>query len=300
MAKEDTACPSCQSRDLKIEYTLTDTAYHTAKCRQCGFIAMHPYPSDDFLHEHYKKRALYNADFEASGYERGIADRAALLQSLLTRAGVTNMAGKSVDFGAGVGIAVAAQKILGFDAIGIESNPNAQAFGRDTFDVDIRDIELEDMPSDLKLFTLFEVLEHIKFPADFMANVRAHMSSNGVVAGSVPNYNGLSRYTRGKNSIPLAWPEHVNQFTRKTLNDTLTSAGYHVVYIGFPPPYGVVFTVGLRNWLGKMLGQGMLLKFMIRTVTFIKKYIVYPLPNLFAEKTGLLGHGLVFVAVNRN
>jgi hypothetical protein len=30
--------------------------------------------------------------------------------------------------------------------------------------------------------------------------------------------------------------------------------------------------------------------------TWIKKYLAYPVPNMFAEKTGLLGHGLVFVA----
>ncbi len=296
MTKDDTACPSCQTRELALKYTLTDPAYHTARCRKCGFVFMHPYPSDSFLHDHYKVRTLYNSDNDAASYARAVADRAALISGLLRRAGITRTAGKAVDFGAGVGIAVAAQKSLGFEAIGIETNPQAQAAGRKAFDVDIRDMDLEDMPRDLSLFTLFEVLEHIKYPREFLAVVRGHMKEGGAIAGSVPNYNGLARYLRGKDSIALAWPEHLNQFTRRTLAQTLEGAGFEVVYIGFPPPYGVVITLNLRAWLRKALPDGAFSRGLIKAVTWIKKHLVYPLPNLFAEKTGLLGHGLVFVA----
>ncbi len=299
MLKDDNACPSCQSGDLDLKYALEDPSYHTARCRVCGFIAMHPYPSDSFLHDHYKARDLYNAGNDSASYARAVADRAALIQGLLARAGIHDLTGKAVDFGAGVGIAVAAQTSLGFEALGIETNPKAQAVGREVFGVDIRDIDLKDMSGDLTLFTLFEVLEHIKYPREFMAQVRSHIEPGGVVAGSVPNYHGLARYMRGKHSIALAWPEHVNQFTRATLADTLRGAGLDVVYIGFPPPYGVVFTVGLRAWLRKTLPDGWLSEGAVKMATWIKKYIAYPLPNLFAERTGLFGHGLVFVAANR-
>ncbi|MDV6330639.1 class I SAM-dependent methyltransferase [Asticcacaulis sp. 201] len=278
---------------------MTDPAYHTAQCNVCNFVAMHPYPSDQFLHDHYKSRELYNSGHDPSSYERAVSDRAALIAGLLRRAEVEHTTGTSIDFGAGVGIAVAAQRSLGFDAMGIETNPAAQKVGHEVFGVDIRDLTLSDMPGDLTLFTVFEVLEHIKYPREFMAAVRAKMAPNGVIAGSVPNYKGLARYLRGKASIALYWPEHVNQFTRETLADTLRGAGFEVVYIGFPSPYGIVMTIGLRTWLRKKLPAGSYLERLIKAVTWLKKYVAYPLPNLFAEKTGLLGHGLVFVAVNR-
>lgn len=299
MLKDDNACPSCQSRDLDLSYALDDPSYHIGRCRVCGFIAMHPYPSDAFLSDHYKTRDLYNSGNDPSSYGRAVADRAALIRGLVARAGIHEAKGKAVDFGAGVGIAVAAQASLGFEALGIETNPKAQAVGREVFGVDIRDIELKDMPDGLTLFTVFEVLEHIKYPRDFMNDVRSHIAPGGVVAGSVPNYHGLARYVRGKHSNALFWPEHVNQFTRKTLADTLRGAGFDVVYIGFPPPYGVVFTLGARAWLRKTLPDGRVARGAVRLATWIKKYILYPLPNLFAEKTGLFGHGLVFVAANR-
>ena len=296
MTKDDTACPSCQTRDLALKYALADTAYHTARCRKCGFVFMHPYPSDAFLHDYYKARSLYNSDSDAASYERAVADRAVLISGLLKRAGLTRMAGKAVDFGAGVGIAVAAQKSLGFEAMGIETNPQAQAAGRKAFNVDIQDMDLKDLPQGLSLFTLFEVLEHIKYPIDFLAAVHGHMAETGTIAGSVPNYNSLARYLRGKDAVALMWPEHVNQFTRRTLSQTLERAGFEAVYIGFQPPYGVVITVNLRTWLRKVLPEGMFSRGLVTAVTWVKKHLVYPLPNLFAEKTGLLGQGLVFVA----
>lgn len=296
--RDDTACPSCQGHDLALKGALTDPAYHAAKCRTCGFVFMHPYPSDSFLRDYYKARALYNSDNDASSYSRAIADRTGLIDGLLQRAG-TPRSGASVDFGAGVGIAVAAQKALGFDALGIETNPQAQTYGREAFGVDIRDIELKDMPHGLRLFTMFEVLEHIKYPREFLKEVRGYMAPDGVFAGSVPNYNGLARYLKGKASDALYWPEHVNFFTRQTLSETLEGAGFEVVYIGFPPPYGMVMTLGLRAWARGVLPAGGLRDAVVSALTWSKKYLAYPLPNLFAEKTGLLGHGLVFIARNK-
>lgn len=295
MIKDDTACPSCQGRDLALKYVLNDPAYHAAKCRACGFIFMHPYPSDAFLHDHYKARALYNSDSDTLSYSRAVADRARLIDGLLRRAGIANRSGKAVDFGAGVGIAVAAQMKLGFDALGVETNPLAQAAGRRAFGADIRDLPLVDMPHALSLFTVFEVLEHIKYPREFLAQVRTHIAAGGAIAGSVPNYNSYARYLRGRHSDALYWPEHVNMFTRGSLAETLESAGFEVIYIGFPPPYGVVFTLNMRLWLRKLLPSGVSDN-AVAIVTWIKKYLAYPLPNLLAEKTGLLGHGLVFIA----
>jgi hypothetical protein len=299
VAKDDTACPECQGRDLRLRYLLVDPAYHTAECRTCGFAFMHPYPSDQFLNDHYKSRSLYGfVGSDAAAYERGVADRAALIGDLLKRAGITP-GGKAVDFGAGVGIAVAGMMRLGYQALGAETNPQAQAVGREVFGADIRDLDLPDLPADLSLFTLFEVLEHIKYPRGFLKAAAGHMNSGAALIGSVPNYNGLSRYLLGKHSIALGWPEHVNQFTRASLRRTLSEAGFDVVYIGFPPPYGVVITRYFRVWLRQVMKPGPVRDGLIGLVTWVKKYLIYPLPNLFAEQTGLLGHGLVFVARKR-
>ena len=195
-----------------------------------------------------------------------------------------------------MGIAVAAQQALGFEALGIETNPKAKELAHKLFGAEIRDLNVDEMPANLALFTMFEVLEHIKYPRDFLNVALRHMAEGAAIVGSVPNYNGIGRYVHGKDSTALGWPEHVNQFTRRSLAKTLAEAGFEVVYIGFPAPYGVVLTLNFRSWLRQALPSGQTADHIVSWVTWIKKYVVYPLPNLFAEITGLLGHGLVFVA----
>ena len=114
--------------------------------------------------------------------------------------------------------------------------------------------------------------------------------------GSVPNYNGIGRYLHGTRSIALIFPVHLNQFTKASLRRTLMQGGLEVLYIGFPPPYGVSLTLGARKYLMNRFGSNSATRALVTALTALKKYVLYPPLNLFAETTGLLGHGLVFAA----
>lgn len=219
--------------------------------------------------------------------------------ALLSRIPGAHGHGRAIDFGAGVGIAVAALRDLGFDAMGLEKNPHASATGRRLFGVEITNGILEDVQEGVDLFTMFEVLEHIKHPVDFVRILAGKLSSGGCLIGSVPNYDGIGRHLHDTRSIALAFPEHVNQFTRPTLRRTLEEGGLNVVYIGFLPPYGVSLTLELRKSVRRRFGDGVGPRMMIAALNLLKRYLLYPPLNLFAERTGLLGHGLVFIAHKR-
>ena len=293
-------CPLCGGDKTIKLYTLADPAFATVRCRACRFTFMSPYPTDEFLHEYYRSRELYG--FEGSMpelYARAMQDRVVLFEMLFRRTGLPIGGRYAVDFGAGMGMAVAALKKLGFDAVGIEKHPQAAAIGRDVFGVDILDVALDQLPRWIELFTMFDVLEHIKYPKDFLETVREQMSEDAAVVGAVPNYNGIGRILHGIESASLIFPEHVNQFTKESLRKTLEEGGFEVLYIGFPPPYGVTITLRLRAKLRRILGDGAPMKLIANLLVKLKKYVVYPLPNWFAESTGLLGHSLVFVAQRR-
>jgi len=293
----ETRCPLCGACDLIVRHQLPHPDYQTVRCVACHFTFMHPYPSDEFLDVHYKQRPLYGLESgKAEYYSRAIADRGGLIAALLSRIPEAPRHGRAIDVGAGIGIAVAALRDIGFDAIGLEKNPGAATAGRQLFDVEITDRMLDEVPEGVNLFTMFEVLEHIKHPAKFVRILADKLSSGGCLIGSVPNYDGLGRYLHDTGSIALGFPEHINQFTRPTLGRTLEAGGLGVVYIGFPPPYGVSLTLGLRKSMRRRFGEGALARTAVGVLTFMKKYLVYPPLNIFAETTGLLGHGLVFIA----
>jgi len=292
-------CPLCGADKSTAQYTFNSN-FKIVKCKSCRFSFMSPYPSDEFLDEYYRSAGLYNFTGEnRQAYERSLQDRIGLFGNLLQKIDPARRRGYAVDFGAGIGMAVAALAKHGFDAIGIEKNPRAAAAGKALFGVDIVDRELDDLPREIDLLTMFDVLEHIKYPKDFLRLATRKMSRNASLIGSVPNYNGMGRLLYGTESGALSFPQHVNQFTKRTLTKTLEESGFEVLYIGFPPPYGVTITLRLRAMLQRHCGNGSFVRFVSKRLAEIKKYLVYPLPNFFAEQTGLLGHSLVFVAQKR-
>jgi hypothetical protein len=298
MVLED-ACPLCGAKEFSVKHVLTDPDFKTVRCADCSFLFMHPYPTDEFLENYYKARELYGLQGEADElYKRSLADRVTLFQGLFSKITPALRGGYAVDFGAGIGMVVAALRQLGFDAIGLEKNPLAAAVGKRLFDVEVSGIELGEISKKIDVFTLFDVLEHIKYPKDFLQFVHTKMTDLSVIIGAVPNYNALDRMIHGSASTSLIFPEHVSQFTRRSLRDTLDRAGFDVVYIGFPPLYAVRFTWGLRRMLREL--KIPLISFALdKIITKMKKYILYPIPNFFCEKTGLLGVSMVFVAKRR-
>ncbi len=78
-------CPACGGPRLALKHVLTNPEFHTAKCRDRGLIAMHPYPADAFLDRHYKARDLYNSQADEAAYARMVTDRAALSAAFSTR-----------------------------------------------------------------------------------------------------------------------------------------------------------------------------------------------------------------------
>ena len=79
------------------------------------------------------------------------------------------------------------------------------------------------------------MLEHIKYPKNFLSDVSREMSDGAIMIGAVPNYNGIGRILYGTRSASLIFPEHVNQFTKQSLAKTLRESGFEPLYIGFPP-----------------------------------------------------------------
>lgn len=193
-------------------------------------------------------------------------------------------------------------KNIGFKAIGLELSPQAPAKAQALFDVEIRNDEINTLQdSSVSVFTLFEVLEHMADPVHFLCHVRSKLCKESLLIGSVPNYQGLGRFVFGIDSTALSVPEHLVYFDIPTLKRVLHEAGYEPLMVGFKKPTHVVLDLGLRQLIYKKLGRTWLSRCLVTLITRFKKHMAYPLLNRFVERTGLLGHGLTFVArpINR-
>jgi len=259
---------------------------------------MSPRPSSAYLNDFYANAPVYSySSAVAADYVNIINDKIALISGFLKRFPQVPSQGLAVDFGAGNGSTVKSLSELGFEAEGVEISEKARAAAKALFGVSIHDGRIDDYETEtLSFLTLFDVLEHLLEPRDFLTTLAKRLKPGGACLIGVPNFNSLDRLVLGTASKALIFPEHVNQFTSTTLRQLLELCGYRVLYVGSPPPYGVAITFGVRRRLQKALGRTRMSLGLCKCLVWIKRYIVYPLPNLFVEKTGLLGQSLLILA----
>ena len=304
-----TICPLCEKTGRNISdfykcYELNEFDGHShnvLKCLNCKIHFMDPMPERVWLENHYRTRELFGAESDhAEDYQNAISDKENLFRQIF----LSNYPelyklknSLAVDIGAGSGYVVKAFDNLGLNGLGLELNPNSPAKARALFDVEVRNCNLDILKtSSVSIFSIFEVLEHMTEPVNFLRNVRSYLKEDGLLIGSVPNYKGLGRYIFGKNSIALAQPEHVIYFDVMTLQQTLIKSGFEPIFVGPRKPTQVVIGFGLRQWILKNFGRNAITRSTSSCLGQLKKHFAYPLFNFFVERTGKLAHGLTFIA----
>lgn len=305
----NTICPLCENNNEKTGEFQTcykldefDNYQHNVlKCLNCSLHFMDPMPKSEWLDNHYRTRDLYAAESDhAEDYLNAITDKVNLFKQLLLPNFIeTHKLNEklAVDFGAGSGYVVKAFENLGMKGLGMELSPHAPKKARALFDVDVRNCGLDVLePSTVSLFSVFEVLEHMTDPVNFLSNLRPFLKEDGLLIGTVPNYGGLGRYVFGPSSSSLSQPEHVIYFDALTLKNTLIKAGFVPIFVGPRKPTQVVIGFGLRQWIFHSLGRNLFTRFISFCLSQSKKYLAYPLFNIFVERTGKLAHGLTFIA----
>jgi hypothetical protein len=290
----DPTCPLCLSTSGKTLYRLAE-GFDTRQCTGCGFIFLSPRPSPAYLRDHYTMANVYDIDaLEAEvkplkdgvfeDRAKSVKDRVDLIERSLIAFPTLSVKGQAICFGAGDAAMVTALQQLGYEAI----------------DMGLKKADLSLYQDDaLSFLTIFDLLERLLDPKAFLTLARGKLKSNGALLAVVPNFNALERYLLGPRSRALTFPEHVNQFTKTSLSNLFKSAGLDVLYVGSPPPYGVMISLGFRGQLKHLAAKGHL-KSTLEAVSyglgFIKRHVIYPLPNAFVEHTGLLGQSLLILA----
>jgi SAM-dependent methyltransferase len=291
-------CPLCGSAGGETLYKLPE-GHTTRRCKACALVFLSPRPTEDYLNAYYSAAPVYCYESDvAADYDNAIRDKVALIRGFLERFPLLLHSGPAVDFGAGQGATVKALSMVGFDAVGVEISEKARAAAEALFDVPMQAGGLEDFaPASLSFVSLFDVLEHMLEPGVFLRSARCRLKKGGGFLAVVPNFNSLDRLMRGVESKALIFPEHVNQFTGMTLRRIFEGNGFRVLYLGSPPPYGVAISFGWRRGVLKLFGRSGFSLGLNRCLTWLKKALIYPLPNAFVEKTGLLGQSLLILAI---
>jgi SAM-dependent methyltransferase len=239
-------CPVCRSADTRLfldgDDSLSDHSVGSSRvklspgrilrCNACGlaFRSLRPLPEE--LSKLYRNAddTVYEAElpnrFRTAQRHRRIVKR------------YHRDPGRLIDVGSASGAFLRIMADAGWCVIGVE--PSASQCerakrilaGRGEIRHDV--LETADVPSDVDLVTLWDVLEHVTEPASFLTRCSELLKRGGVLALNVPRIDSFIAGAMGSH-WPLLLAEHLNYFTLKSLKICASAAGLEVIASGSRP-----------------------------------------------------------------
>jgi len=232
-------CPGCGQNDFEVlfESNLENSDFRGAgetvymlwgekhgrhvKCKNCHLIYVNPIEKGSNINEAYSQRKSFDAAIIKGSRLRATESQVELVKKY--KDGV-----RLLDIGCGEGFFLFNASKAGYTAKGVELSQGAAAYAKKEFDLDVEAKPFEELrfpENHFDVVTLWQVLEHVPYPLMVLKEVHRILKPEGLLVVSTPNIEGMPAKILRKR-----WWEirrlHINQFTTKTLTDTLQNAGF--------------------------------------------------------------------------
>ncbi|TAM52327.1 MAG: class I SAM-dependent methyltransferase [Acidobacteria bacterium] len=214
--------PVCRKFNLEI-----------VRCKRCGFVYASPRLTKDDLWTRYSSTYFWDEYLPSYGVQDGKFDLRdfdiryhAMLEMVATR---VSPPGDLLEIGAGAGFFLKAAERAGWRVAGTEILEAAIGFAGSRLGLEIRQEAAEQLgaPDDsADVVAMFEVIEHLLDPRVVLERLRGVLRPGGLLVLSTPNFNSLSRIALGDGWAVLSPAEHVYYFTKGSLRQVLTRAGF--------------------------------------------------------------------------
>lgn len=203
------------------------------RCRQCGFVYANPRLAKDDLWTRYSSTYFWDEYLPSYGVHDGRFDLRdfdiryhAMLAMVAAR---VPPPGSLFEIGAGAGFFLKAAERAGWTVAGTEILEAAIGFAGDRLGLELGREAAEQLAApagSADVVAMFEVIEHLLDPRIVLEKVRSVLRPGGLVVLSTPNFNSLSRRALGAGWAVLSPAEHVYYFTKGSLRQLLTQAGF--------------------------------------------------------------------------
>ena len=191
-------CPLCGGQQLEHALTCTDhyasgEQFEVICCVHCGFLMTQGVPVEAEIGKYYETPDYISH----SDTQQGLMNRVYhwVRQYMLSRKAtlVKRVSGLSegslLDYGTGTGYFANAMVCQGWKVKAIEKSPQARAFAKKQFGLDVEaEHSLKDYPSmSLDVVTLWHVMEHLEHLNEMWETLHRILKDKGVLIVAVPN-----------------------------------------------------------------------------------------------------------------
>jgi len=204
-------------------------------CPRCEIGQLAPLPTDEELAALYASEAYFRGG-DAVGYADYAGDAAQHGRSFRRQAAWLLRHGAVADLleiGCGPGLFLAEAARLGVARpIGVDLNPWAVQAAR-VRGLDVRVGSIDVLPTEPRFdaVVMLDVLEHVRAPLPFLAEVRARLRPDGRLLVMTPNIRSLLARVSGARWVSLKVPEHVRYYSPRGIRLLLAAAGFEVLAV---------------------------------------------------------------------
>ncbi len=223
---EERPCPVCEKSEHKAMFTKEGGDY--VKCATCEMVYLNPALKDRFLTEFYQS----NHSVQAETVEADLKFYRSIYQSGLDLAETVRPAPKNaiLDYGCSSGLFLDLSRENGWQkTYGIELNRlEAQLAKQSGHDIQETMIDGAQFSEKLDMITLWDVFEHIKDGAGYLAQFKDRLAEDGVILIQVPNAMSLAARLMKEESNMFDGLEHVNLYSPSTITRLANRVGFEV------------------------------------------------------------------------
>lgn len=242
-------CPVCSSADVRLYLDDADESLDPAsfgssrarithgrilRCNTCAFgfrrVRSHP----DEMAEIYRKMDIGVYESESAGRRATAARHFRLLERFVKRG-----PGRLLDVGCASGRFLREARQHGWSVAGVEPSEflcdkAAETLGKDAelYCSILEHVDFE--PKSFDAVTLWDVLEHVPDPLEFLATCARLLKPDGRLLVNVPDLDSPEARILGR-KWPLLLAEHLNYFNRASLQRCAGQAGLTPEYFGRRP-----------------------------------------------------------------
>ncbi|QNG27875.1 class I SAM-dependent methyltransferase [Synechococcus sp. HK01-R] len=214
-------CPTCGNKEAKKLFKKNGGEY--GYCDFCDHIFLLKSLKPMHLIEFYKNYPTSSLDWhknESDFYKR-------IYNSGLDLLCEHQPAGNLLDIGCSSGYFLSIASSRGYNTYGVEPNKLESTHAKDN-GVNIIGSTIDEIPESLKFnaITMWDVLEHIDSPSNFIGRLKSILNPGGVVFIQVPTSESLAaRIMRDKCNM-FDGIEHLTLFSRKSLIRCFSNCGF--------------------------------------------------------------------------
>ena len=240
-AKNKINCVACNQ---KGQFSFKKMNFSYCECKNCNtlFVSPRPHekaflnyytssPSIKFLATHLYKKT------EKVRKNKIIKPKAKIIFDFLKKNKKTNYT--CVDIGGGYGIfAKEISRLLKRKSVVIEPSPNlahvCKKKGLIVIQKFLEEVKKKDLPPVKKIFTCFELFEHLHNPSKFIKNLKQIMQKGDLFFFTTLSSTGIDILTLWENSRSINPPHHLNFFNPRSIEIFLKKNNFKILNISTP------------------------------------------------------------------